>query len=93
MADHGMDGGQPRQGAPDGGNELHGGQLVAGRFAVRRHVEGHRGEAALDQRCDDGRELRAVAFETVDQQDDRAPAPAPGDKPVAEIDALAGLRQ
>ena len=71
MADHGMDRRQPRQGALDGGDELHGGQLVAGRFAVRRHVEGNGGEAALDQRRDDGRELRAVALEAVDQQHDR----------------------
>ena len=93
MADHGMNGGQPRQGALDGGDELHGGQLVAGRFAVRRHVEGDGSEAALDQRRDDGRELRAVALEAMDQQHDRALAPAPGNKPVAEIDALVGQRQ
>ena len=60
---------------------------------MRRHVERDRSEAALDQRRDDGRELRAVAFEAMDQQDDRPLPPTPGNEAVAEIDALVGQRQ
>ena len=93
MADHGMDRREPRQGALDGGDELHGSELVARRFAVRRHVERDGGKAALDQRRDDGGELRAVALEAMDQQDDRSLPPTPGNEAVAEIDALIGQLQ
>ena len=58
---------------------------------MRRHVEGHRGEAALDQRRDDGRELRAVALEAMDQQDDRSLRPS-ARQPGRRRDRCAGRR-
>jgi hypothetical protein len=93
MANHGMDRPELRQGALDGGDELDRGELVARRLAVRRHIERDGGKAARHKIIDDGRELRTVAFEAMDQQHGRPLAPAPGHQPVAEIEALVGESQ
>ncbi len=85
----------PGERAFDGGDELHGRQLIARRLAMSRHVERH--DATGRARPTPRRIARELARDCprsrapAGRPGDRLIAPAPSDKPVAEINPLVGV--